>query len=68
MNIVIVNDRAGECQGIYVDGVLKSESHSLIIEDVLEAVGLEYNRRALTDEQDALLSDLGHLPKKLELL
>ena len=43
MKIDLVSDEQGDWIGIYVDGKLKSENHSLLPSDILEALNLKHN-------------------------
>jgi hypothetical protein len=62
MEVIIAN--FDDWQGIYVDGELKSEGHSLYYRDVLDAIKLEYK----LIEVDMLELDLGRYPETLEEL
>lgn len=61
-NIVHVSDVGGEWEGIYVDGTLVDEGHSLDPRQVLEALGIEFEHR----ETD--MTEISHLPENLEEL
>ena len=60
MKVTIVT--GDDWQGIYIDGVLKDESHGLRPCDVLDAVGITY--REIAADLD-WLADEGSLPEQL---
>lgn len=60
MKIVRVTAEGGDWEGLYVDGVLKAEEHSLTSWHVLEALGLEYEDIEVGDP--LLVWTLGRLP------
>jgi hypothetical protein len=41
MNVQLLKSGAGDWIGLYVDGKLKMEGHSLRLEDVLESIGIK---------------------------
>lgn len=55
-----ISDVSGDWEGIYVDGKLIAEGHSLDARQTMEAIGVEFEHR----ETD--LKDSGSLPDKLE--
>lgn len=60
--VAYVTDVSGDWEGIYVDGKLVDESHSLDPRRVLEAIGVQFTHHN-TD-----LKDSGSLPDNLEEL
>lgn len=58
--IAFVNSNDGDWEGIYVDGVLKREGHSLSPDDVLSVLGIEYDTHYIDME------DGDRLPAKLK--
>lgn len=61
MKIDIVNSDEGDWTGLYVDGRLMCEGHSLSPREVIEALGFELN-----SSQSRYLADIGYLPISLE--
>ena len=55
-NIVIVHDNSGDWVGIYVDGKLVREDHSIQEEDVLDAIGIP-NKSVWVDMEDSRLPE-----------
>jgi hypothetical protein len=55
-NIVIVHDNSGDWVGIYVDGKLVREGHSIQEEDVLDAIGIP-NKSVWVDMEDSRLPE-----------
>jgi len=56
--IVIVNGDEGDWTGLYVDGVLKYEDHSLEASYVLKILGVKFKEAEVTVD--------GYLPKYLK--
>lgn len=67
MRIDHITTEDGDWEGIYVNGVLKEENHSLATFQVLESLGLPFNKRELTgNEMDALGNSLPKLIEELD--
>lgn len=49
--------------GLYVNGELRAENHSLRVSDVLEALGIEYER---IECDQSWLEERGRLPERVE--
>ena len=62
MNVIIAS--FDDWNGIYIDGKLMYENHSLHHRDVLEALNIKYE----TIEVDMMELDIGHLPNTVEEL
>ena len=62
MEVVVAN--FDDWQGIYVDGKLKYENHSLHYRDILEAIGQDFENLQV----DMMELDLGRLPETVEEL
>lgn len=60
--IKLVRDSSGDWIGIYIDGKLVDEGHSLPEERMLDALSVEYT----SEELDMEANDLGRLPKRYE--
>ena len=61
MEVIIATSDDGDWTGIYVNGVLKAENHSLRDSDVLKALGIDYQEIEFTyDEMEAMNC---HFPK-----
>lgn len=61
MSVHFVSDVGGDWKGVYVDGVLVAEGHSLREEEVLDALDIDY-----TETHDWNGEDYGRLPNTLE--
>lgn len=61
--IVIVGNDDDDWEGLYVDGTLLREGHSLSVRDVLDALGVTHEHR-LCDH--SWLSDCGNLPDDIQ--
>lgn len=48
--VLFVSAESGDWEGMYVDGELKCEGHSLQCTEILKALGIKYERRELPDE------------------
>lgn len=63
MNVTLVRDEGGDWIGLYVDGVLKAEGHSLNEHEVLLSVGVQHDTvwrdMSRGDRLPYKLSDLG---------
>jgi len=59
--IVFVNDNSGDWMGLYVDGKLVSENHSLEPDDVLSLLGIEHSSRWIDMEDSRLPSKLSDI-------
>lgn len=53
--ITFVNADTGDWEGIYVDGVLLREDHSLAPDDVLSVLGIEYTEHWVDMEDGSRL-------------
>jgi len=62
MTITVVGNPSGDWEGVYVDGILKFEGHSIQWWQMLKALGIEYTT---FDADDEWLLDRGRLPEKL---
>lgn len=64
--IVFVHDNGGDWEGMYVDGVLVTENHSLDPDDVLSLLGIEYETHWIDMEDSRLPGKLSEiaLPEK----
>ena len=60
-NIVIVN--ADDWEGLYIDGDLKTEGHSLSLQNVLDILKIHTTFRYDVDYE--WLEEIGRLPKSL---
>ena len=59
----IVLVKGDDWQGLYIDGILMSEDHSISIEDFAEVVGIKLSKKYVDLDW---LEDNGYLPKLLE--
>lgn len=64
MNITLISSDDGDWEGIYVDGVLQAEGHSLSPSQVFEALGLGLDKQEINFEELGITS----CPYKLEEL
>ena len=55
--------KGDDWQGLYIDGILMSEDHSISIEDFAEVVGIKLSKKYVDLDW---LEDNGYLPKLLE--
>lgn len=60
-HVFLVQSEEGDWQGLYVDGKLAIEDHSLAPRDVLDALSVGYDSRS-----DWPGEDYGHLPRTTE--
>lgn len=51
---VYLND---DWEGLYVDGDLKAQGHSLHTQDILDALGVSHEARSIEDENVTFLPD-----------
>ncbi len=51
MEVMLVECESGDWIGMYVDGKLKEEGHSLRPTDVLDALGVKWRCETISDEQ-----------------
>jgi hypothetical protein len=49
-SVILVSCEGGDWEAIYVDGVKRSENHSLSADDILSALGIDYKTVELSDE------------------
>ncbi len=62
-DIVFVSDaQEGDWEGIYVDGVLKAQGHTLDNGQILEAIGVSARH---IDVKTEWIENAGHLPENL---
>jgi hypothetical protein len=62
-NLVIVSSSSGDWSGLYKDGKLLIEDHSLRASEVLEVLGFEVERK---EAEENWLEERGNLPKLLK--
>jgi hypothetical protein len=60
---VIVGSSSGDWYGLYRDGKLLTEGHSLDVEEVLSLLGFDVSQKEAAEDW---LEDRGDLPKKLK--
>jgi len=60
--------QACEWEGLYVDGKLKEEGHSISVYDVLTALDIPFKQYQLNEKDEDALMDSGYLPKKIDAL
>lgn len=63
MTITFVSHAGGDWEGLYVDGQLVAEGHTLKWWDVLRALSIDYNTINADEEW---MYDVGRLPEKLD--
>jgi hypothetical protein len=61
--LVMVSSSSGDWEGLYVDGVLFSEGHSLSSREVLSAAGIKLEEK---NAAEGWLEEQGCLPTKLK--
>ena len=49
MRDIVIATNYNDWEGLYINGVLATQSHSLRIEDVLEALGIDYSYKEVKD-------------------
>lgn len=59
-SITVVRDESGDWEGVYMNGQLLEEGHSIDGCQMLDALGISYGFR------ESSLGDAGSLPNKLE--
>ncbi len=60
---VVVVSNHDDWEGIYVDGVLRAENHSLTVREILQILGVKTDFREVSPEW--LGGEVGSLPEKL---
>ena len=68
MKAILVNCDSGDWEGLYIDGTLVAEGHSLSAYQVLEALGGEYKPKCIEVKADwldgnGLPQTVGELPE-----
>lgn len=63
---VVIVSGAEDWEGLYIDGKLVSEGHSIRVHDVLDALGVTLTRINLDDKQESQLERKGSMPKTLK--
>lgn len=61
--VTIVGHAGGDWEGLFVDGKLKEEGHSLHWSHVLDALGIEYETASADEEW---MYDVGRFPVELK--
>jgi hypothetical protein len=67
MKIVVVGSSNGDWEGMYVDGKLKVQGHSIHWTDALEALGLKFEQHEADDEWMGNFSNFPSSLKKVVL-
>jgi hypothetical protein len=62
MKLTIVSDTSGEWEGLYVDGKLVYENHSLSVNAILQHAQVDFDVKSINMEK----KKLGRLPETLE--
>lgn len=68
VNLIIVHNEGGDWEGIFVNGILETESHNLYTRDWIDLIHKYKTFGEITryDVQDEYMSEIGSFPNKFD--